>query len=53
MLAQSCSGLWIMKAEPKNLETFLGVVKSLKMNVTLIRSNIVSSRRTTKRLICV
>jgi hypothetical protein len=36
MLARSCSGLWIAKAEPKRLEAFLGVVKSLGTSVTLI-----------------
>jgi hypothetical protein len=53
MLARFCSGLWIAKAEPKSIESFLGVVKSLGMSVTLIWSNIVASHRTTKRLICV
>jgi hypothetical protein len=47
MLAKSCSGLWIVKAEPKCLETFLGVVKSLGMSVTLIWSNIVASYQMT------
>jgi hypothetical protein len=42
-----------VKAEPKSLETFLGVVKSLVMSVTLIRSNIVVSHRMTKRPTCV
>jgi hypothetical protein len=36
IIAKSYSGLWIVKAEPKNLETFLGVVKSLKTSVMLI-----------------
>jgi hypothetical protein len=34
MLAKSYKGLWIVKAEPKSLEAFLGVVISLGMNVT-------------------
>jgi hypothetical protein len=42
-----------MKAEPKNLEAFLGVVKSLGMSVMLIRSSIVASHQTTKRPTCV
>jgi hypothetical protein len=53
MLDKSFSGLWIVKAEPKSLETFLGVVKSVWMSITLIWLNIVASHRTTKRLICV
>jgi hypothetical protein len=36
MLARFCSGLWITKAESKNLEAFLGVVKSLGTRVMLI-----------------
>jgi hypothetical protein len=42
-----------VKAEPKSLETFLGVVKILGMSITLIQSNIVVSRQTTKRPTCV
>jgi hypothetical protein len=42
-----------MKAEPKSLETFLAVVKSLGMSVTLIWLNIVASRWTMKRSTCV
>jgi hypothetical protein len=38
-----------VKAEPKSLETFLGVVKSLGMSITLIWLNIVASHRMTKR----
>jgi hypothetical protein len=38
-----------VRAESKSLETFLGVVKSLGMSVTLIRSNMIASRQTTKR----
>jgi hypothetical protein len=32
MLAKFFNGLWIVKAEPKSLEAFLGVVKSLGMS---------------------
>jgi hypothetical protein len=52
-VAKSCSGLWIVRAEPKSLEIFLEVVKSLGMSVTLIQSNIVAKRRTMKRPTCV
>jgi hypothetical protein len=52
MLAWSCSGLWIVKAEPKSLETFLGVVKSLGTSITLIWLSKVASRQTTKRSTC-
>jgi hypothetical protein len=41
-----------VKAEPKSLETFLGVVKSLGTSVTLIWLSKVASRRTTKRSTC-
>jgi hypothetical protein len=53
MLAKSCSRLWIVKAEPKSQEPFLGVAKSLGTSVMLIRSSIVASHRTTKRSIYV
>jgi hypothetical protein len=33
MLVKSCSGLWIVKTESKNLETFLEVVTSLGISV--------------------
>jgi hypothetical protein len=49
MLANSCSGIWIVKDETKSLETFIGVMKMLGMSVTLIQSNIVASHRTMKR----
>jgi hypothetical protein len=35
MLVKSYSGLMIVKAEPKSLETFLGVATSLGASVTL------------------
>jgi hypothetical protein len=53
MLARSCSGLWIAKAEPRSIEAFLGVVKSLGTSVTLIWWSIVASHRTTNMPICV
>jgi hypothetical protein len=53
MLARSCNGLWIVKAKPKSLEAFLGVVKNLGTSVTLIWWSIVASHQTMKRLVCV
>jgi hypothetical protein len=53
MLVKSYSELWIVRVNPKSLETFLGVVKSLGMSVMLTQSNIVVSHRTMKRLTCV
>jgi hypothetical protein len=44
MLARSYNGLWIVKAEPKSLETFLGLAISVGTSATLIRSSIVASR---------
>jgi hypothetical protein len=44
---------WIVKAEPKSLEAFLGVVKILGMSITLMRLSIVASHRTMKRPTCV
>jgi hypothetical protein len=34
MLAKSCNGLWIVKAEPKILKAFLEVIISLEMSIT-------------------
>jgi hypothetical protein len=53
MLARCCSGLWIVKPEPKNLESFLGVMKRLGMSVMLMRSSIVVSHQMMKRATCV
>jgi hypothetical protein len=53
MLARCCSGLWIVKAEPKNLEAFLRVVKSLRRSIMLMWPSIVASHRTKKRVTCV
>jgi hypothetical protein len=53
MLARSCSGLWIVKVEPKGLETLLGVVKSLGTSVMLMRLSMVASHLTMKRPTCV
>jgi hypothetical protein len=33
MLAMFCKGSWIVKAEPKSLEVFLGVLINLGMSV--------------------
>jgi hypothetical protein len=41
-----------VRAEPKSLETFPRVVKSLGTSIILIQSNIVASHRMTKRPIC-
>jgi hypothetical protein len=53
MLAKSCSGLWIVKAEPKSLAALLVVVKNIGMSITLMWLSIVASHQSTKRLICV
>jgi hypothetical protein len=52
MLAKSCSRLWIVKVEPKSLETFLGLAISLGMSITLTQLSIVASRQTMKRPTC-
>jgi hypothetical protein len=52
MLVRSCSGLWIVKVEPKNPEAFV-VVKSLGMCVMLMQLSIVASHRMTRRQTCV
>jgi hypothetical protein len=53
MLARFYSGLWIVKAEPKNLEAFIGLVKNLGMRVMLMRLSIVASHRTMRWPTCV
>jgi hypothetical protein len=53
MLVRSCNVLCIEKAKTRNLEAFLGVVKSLGMSVTLMRLSIVVSHRTMRRPTCV
>jgi hypothetical protein len=53
ILAKFCSGLWIVKAKPKELGTSLGLAISLGMSDTLTRLSIVASRQTTKMSTCV
>jgi hypothetical protein len=42
-----------VKAEPESLETFLGVVKSLGMSVTLMQLSIVASHQMMNMPTCV
>jgi hypothetical protein len=52
-LAKSCSRLWIVKAELKSLETFLGVARSLGTSITLTWLSIVVSHRMMNMPTCV
>jgi hypothetical protein len=48
MLPKSYKGLWIVKAEPKRVETSLGVLISLGMIVTSTWSNMLASHQITR-----
>jgi hypothetical protein len=51
-LAKSYKGLWIVKAEPKNLGVSLGAVISLETSVPSTWSNMLASHWMTRKRTC-
>jgi hypothetical protein len=51
-LAKSYKGLWIVKAEPKNLGVSLGAVINLETSVPSTWSNTLASHQMMRKLTC-